>query len=151
MNGVHQSPARPPHYITSMLNVDRLNLVMWSIVLWWYWTSWTNHCWSANWNYSIWRPDCHVIYWISSKFDFWYEGHDVHHRDFSTYFGDILKFKLCVFHSTRPSARKGLDKGFYNFRGVAIGNTILTYSAHPANKPQITSEPKHIQVYFRYI
>ena len=51
-----------------------------------------------------------------------------------------------VFHCFRPSARKGLDKAFYNLRGVAIGNTILTCSAQPANKHEITSEPKHIQV-----
>ncbi len=58
----------------------------------------------------------------------------------------ILNFLFFVIPSTRPSERKGLDKAFYNLRGVAIGNTILTYSAHPANKGRITSEPKHIQV-----
>ena len=47
----------------------------------------------------------------------------------------------------KPSERKGLDKAYYNLRGAAIGNTILTYSASPQNKPQITSEPKHIQVF----
>ena len=49
--------------------------------------------------------------------------------------------------SYRPSPRKGLDTALYNLRGVAIGNTILTYTAQPSNKAQITSEPKHIQVF----
>ena len=35
----------------------------------------------------------------------------------------------------------------YNLRGVAIGNTILTYTDQPSNRAQITSEPKHIQVF----
>ena len=61
----------------------------------------------------------------------------------------MVNSTLLVFVSylNRPSTRKGLDKAFYNLRGVAIGNTILTYSAQPSNKPQITSEPKHIQVF----
>ena len=59
------------------------------------------------------------------------------------------KYKCFIryfFDFVRPSERKGLDKAYYNLRGAAIGNTILTYSASPPNKPQITSEPKHIQV-----
>ncbi|XP_046861323.1 nuclear pore membrane glycoprotein 210-like isoform X1 [Xenia sp. Carnegie-2017] len=52
---------------------------------------------------------------------------------------DLVNVKL--------SGKSGLDTTLYILRGVAIGNTILTYTAHPANKPQITSEPKHVQVF----
>ena len=67
-----------------------------------------------------------------------------------TYDALVAKKNKCfiryLFDFVRPSERKGLDKAYYNLRGAAIGNTILTYSASPQNKQQITSEPKHIQV-----
>lgn len=59
---------------------------------------------------------------------------------------EVKRFSFQMFAVFRLSGKSGLDTTLYILRGVAIGNTILTYTAHPANKPQITSEPKHVQV-----